>query len=93
MEMNNSLRYGAKFIDRTVLSIATTLPEIAIVIYAAAIGNYDIALGAGLGITYGDSISNLLCDRICFSMFQSSLSLTYQKIFDLLLLLDCILIA
>jgi cation:H+ antiporter len=44
-----SLRYGAKFIGRTVLSIATTLPEIAIVAYAAVAGDYGIAIGAGLG--------------------------------------------
>ena len=44
-----SVRYGAKFIGRTVLSIATTLPEIAIVAYAAAAGNYGVAIGAGLG--------------------------------------------
>jgi hypothetical protein len=68
-----------------------TLPEIAMVRYAVASGNYGIALGAGLGITYGNSISNLSCDRICFSRL-SSLSLTYQKIFDLLLLFDCLLI-
>jgi hypothetical protein len=47
--------YGAKFISRTVLSIAMTLLEIVIAIYAAVIGDYDIALGAGLGITYGNS--------------------------------------
>ncbi|MFL6324986.1 MAG: sodium:calcium antiporter [Nitrososphaeraceae archaeon] len=44
-----SLKYGAKFIGRTVLSIATTLPEIAIVAYAAVAGNYGVAIGAGLG--------------------------------------------
>jgi cation:H+ antiporter len=44
-----SLKYGAKFVGRTVLSIATTLPEIVIVLYAAAAGDYGIALGAGLG--------------------------------------------
>ncbi len=44
-----SIKYGAKFVGRTVLSIATTLPEIAIVSYAAIAGNYGIALGAGLG--------------------------------------------
>src|ERR671926_1257323 len=44
-----SVRYGAKFIGRTVLSIATTLPEIVIVLYAAAAGDYGVALGAGLG--------------------------------------------
>jgi cation:H+ antiporter len=44
-----SLKYGAKFIGRTVLSIATTLPEIAIVAYAAVAGDYGVAIGAGLG--------------------------------------------
>jgi cation:H+ antiporter len=44
-----SLKYGAKFIGRTVLSIATTLPEIAIVAYAAGAGDYGVAIGAGLG--------------------------------------------
>ena len=44
-----SMRYGAKFVGRTLLSVATTLPEIAIVIYAAAAGSYEVAIGAGLG--------------------------------------------
>lgn len=44
-----SARYGAKFVGRTILSVATTLPEIAIVIYAAAAGSYGVAMGAGLG--------------------------------------------
>jgi len=44
-----SKRYGAKFVGRTLLSIATTLPEIAIVVYAAAGGLYGTAIGAGLG--------------------------------------------
>ena len=56
-----SFRYGAKFVGRTVLSIATTLPEIAIVIYAAASGSYGVALGAGLG-------SNLLMMTLGLSL-------------------------
>jgi cation:H+ antiporter len=44
-----SLKYSAKFVGRTILSIATTLPEITIVAYTAVAGNYSIALGAGLG--------------------------------------------
>ena len=44
-----SARYGGRFVGRTVMSVATTLPEIAIVVYAAAEGSYGIALGAGLG--------------------------------------------
>jgi cation:H+ antiporter len=44
-----SIRYGAKFVGRTLLSIATTLPEIAIVINASSIGLYNVAIGSGLG--------------------------------------------
>ncbi len=44
-----ALRFGAKFIGRTLLSVATTLPEIAIVIYASSAGLYDVAIGSGLG--------------------------------------------
>ena len=60
-----SMRYGAKFVGRTLLSIATTLPEIAIVTYAAADGFYGIAIGAGLGsnllmMTLGLSIMLLI---------------------------------
>lgn len=44
-----SEKYGAKFVGRVLLSIATTLPEIAIVIYAAAQGSFGIAIGSGLG--------------------------------------------
>ena len=44
-----SEKYGAKFVGRILLSIATTLPEIAIVIYAAAKGSYGVAIGSGLG--------------------------------------------
>lgn len=44
-----SERFGAKFVGRVLLSIATTLPEIAIVIYAAAKGSFGIAIGSGLG--------------------------------------------
>jgi cation:H+ antiporter len=44
-----SEKFGAKFVGRVLLSIATTLPEIAIVIYAAAQGSFGIAIGSGLG--------------------------------------------
>jgi cation:H+ antiporter len=60
-----SKKYGAKFVGRTLLSVATTLPEIAIVIYAAAHGLYGTAIGAGLGsnllmMTLGLSIMLLI---------------------------------
>jgi cation:H+ antiporter len=44
-----SEKFGAKFVGRVLLSIATTLPEIAIVIYAAAQGSVGLAIGSGLG--------------------------------------------
>jgi cation:H+ antiporter len=44
-----SARYGGRFVGRTLMSVATTLPELAIVIYAAAEGSYGVALGSGLG--------------------------------------------
>jgi cation:H+ antiporter len=42
-------RWGARFVGRTLLSIATTLPEIAIVAAAAKDGSYDTAISAALG--------------------------------------------
>jgi cation:H+ antiporter len=41
--------YGARFVGRSILSIATTIPEIAIVLVAAVIGSFDVALGSALG--------------------------------------------
>jgi len=42
-------RWGGRFVGRTLLSIATTLPEIAIVVAAAKDGSYGTALGSALG--------------------------------------------
>jgi cation:H+ antiporter len=44
-----SERWGGRFVGRTLLSVATTLPEIAIVIAAAKNGSYNIAIGSALG--------------------------------------------
>lgn len=44
-----SIKFGAKFVGRTLLSIATTLPEIAIVINSSSMGLYNVAIGSGLG--------------------------------------------
>lgn len=40
---------GGKFVGRTLLSIATTIPEIIIVFYASTMLLYDFALGSALG--------------------------------------------
>jgi cation:H+ antiporter len=44
-----SERWGGRFVGRTLLSIATTLPEIAIVVAAAKTGSYSTAIGSALG--------------------------------------------
>lgn len=44
-----SERWGGRFVGRTLLSVATTLPEIGIVVAAAKSGSYDVALGSALG--------------------------------------------
>jgi len=44
-----SERWGGRFVGRTLLSVATTLPEIAIVVAAAKTGSYNIAIGSALG--------------------------------------------
>ena len=54
-------RWGGRFVGRTFLSIATTLPEIGIVFAAANHGSYGTALGSALGsnlfmMTFGLSI-------------------------------------
>ena len=40
---------GGKFVGRTLLSIATTLPEIIIIFYASKMALYDVSLGSALG--------------------------------------------
>ncbi|TLX84876.1 MAG: sodium:calcium antiporter [Thaumarchaeota archaeon] len=42
-------RWGGRFVGRSLLSIATTLPEIGIVVAAAKDGSYDTAIGSALG--------------------------------------------
>ncbi len=42
-------RWGGKFVGRTLLSIATTLPEIGIVVAAVKGGSYGTAIGSALG--------------------------------------------
>jgi len=44
-----SERWGGRFVGRTLLSVATTLPEIAIVVAAAKTGSYNTAIGSALG--------------------------------------------
>ncbi|MBI5133317.1 MAG: sodium:calcium antiporter [Thaumarchaeota archaeon] len=60
-----AMSFGTKFVGRTLLSVATTLPEIAIVVYAAAGGFYATAISSALGsnllmMTLGLSIMLLI---------------------------------
>ncbi|MBE44169.1 MAG: hypothetical protein CMO16_03170 [Thaumarchaeota archaeon] len=62
---NLSKSFGTRFVGRTILSVATTLPEIAIVIYAVAGGFYSTAIGSAIGsnllmMTLGLSIMLLI---------------------------------
>ena len=42
-------KWGGRFVGRTLLSVATTLPEIGIVVAAAKNGSYGVAIGSALG--------------------------------------------
>ena len=44
-----SEKWGGRFVGRTLLSVATTLPEIGIVVAAAKDGSYETAIGSALG--------------------------------------------
>jgi cation:H+ antiporter len=44
-----SERWGGRFVGRTLLSVATTLPEIAIVVAAEKTGSHSTAIGSALG--------------------------------------------
>lgn len=44
-----SERWGGRFVGRTLLSLATTMPEIGIVVAASGKGSYDAAIGSALG--------------------------------------------
>jgi cation:H+ antiporter len=93
-----SLKYGAKFVGRTVLSIATTLPEIVIVIYAAAAGEYGIALGAGLGsnllmMTLGLSIMLIIATTSLSKAPLKGVNLSTFKLDKIFLIITAILSA
>ncbi|MFZ0183680.1 MAG: hypothetical protein WBV92_03200 [Nitrosotalea sp.] len=42
-------KWGGRFVGRTLLSVATTLPEIGIVVAATKNGSYGVAIGSALG--------------------------------------------
>jgi cation:H+ antiporter len=74
-----SERWGGRFVGRTLLSVATTLPEIAIVVAAAKTGSYGVAIGSALGsnlfmMTFGLAIMIIIA--------TTRLSKAPQKLID-----------
>jgi cation:H+ antiporter len=88
-------RFGAKFVGLTLLSIATTLPEIAIVVSAAASGSYGTAIGAGLGsnllmMTLGLAIMLLIATTRLSKLPQRRIDVSMFKVEKLFLLVTAV---
>jgi cation:H+ antiporter len=91
-------RFGARFVGRTLLSVATTLPEIAIVAYAASAGSYGIALGAGLGsnilmMTLGLAIMLLIATTRLSKKPMKKINVTSFKLDKIFLLITALISA
>ena len=90
-----SFKYGAKFVGRTLLSIATTLPEIAIVVYAAMRGSYGVAIGSGLGsnllmMTLGLSVMLLIATTRLSKFPLKSIDISAFKMDKIFLIITAI---
>ncbi len=90
-----SFRYGAKFVGRTVLSVATTLPEIIIVLYAAASGSYGVAIASGLGsnllmMTLGLALMLLIATTKLSKIPLKSIDVTAFKLDKIFLLITAV---
>jgi len=89
-------RWGARFVGRTLLSVATTLPEIAIVAYAAVDGSYDAALGSALGsnllmMTLGLAIMLIIATTRLSKAPQKFIDVNQFKLDKILLMITAIL--
>ena len=89
-------RWGARFVGRTLLSVATTLPEIAIVAYAAVDGSYDAALGSALGsnllmMTLGLAIMLIIATTRLSKAPQKLIDVNQFKLDKILLMITAIL--
>lgn len=90
-----SFRYGAKFVGRTLLSVATTLPEIVIVLYAAARGSYGVAIASGLGsnllmMTLGLALMLLIATTKLSKIPLKSIDVTAFKLDKIFLLITAV---
>ena len=88
-------RWGGKFVGRTLLSIATTLPEIAIVMAAAKDGSYGTALGSALGsnlfmMTLGLAIMLIIATTKLSKAPQKFIDVTQFKLDKILLVITAV---
>ena len=88
-------RWGGKFVGRTLLSIATTLPEIAIVVAAAKDGSYGTALGSALGsnlfmMTLGLAVMLIIATTKLSKAPQKFIDVTQFKLDKILLVITAV---
>lgn len=88
-------RWGGKFVGRTLLSIATTLPEIAIVVAAAKNGSYGAALGSALGsnlfmMTLGLAVMLIIATTKLSKAPQKFIDVTQFKLDKILLVITAV---
>ena len=90
-----SERWGGRFVGRSLLSIATTLPEIGIVVAAAKDGSYGTAIGSALGsnlfmMTLGLSIMLIIATTKLSKAPQKFIDVREFKLDKILLLVTAI---
>ncbi len=93
-----SERWGGRFVGRTLLSVATTLPEIGIVVAAAKNGSYNIAIGSALGsnlfmMTLGLAIMLIIATTRLSKAPQRFIDVTQFKMDKILLVVTAVIAA
>lgn len=93
-----SERWGGRFVGRTLLSVATTLPEIGIVIAAAKNGSYNIAIGSALGsnlfmMTLGLAVMLIIATTRLSKAPQSFINVQEFKMDKILLVITAVIAA
>ncbi|MDE1726478.1 MAG: sodium:calcium antiporter [Thaumarchaeota archaeon] len=90
-----SERWGGRFVGRTLLSVATTLPEIGIVTAAVKSGSYDTALGSALGsnlfmMTLGLAVMLIIATTRLSKSPQKFIDVTQFKMDKILLVITSV---
>lgn len=93
-----SERWGGRFVGRTLLSVATTLPEIGIVVAAAKNGSYNIAIGSALGsnlfmMTFGLAIMLIIATTRLSKAPQQFINVHEFKMDKILLVITAVIAA